>query len=76
MPQPGATVDFRGNPTSFTPNPFMLTMTEGCLLDIKAKPPKCITTAPKAPPKTPARRPGTTGARTGARTPARKPPSQ
>jgi len=69
MPQPGATVDFRGNPTAYTPSPFMITMTEGCFLDPKTNPPKCISTAPTT------TRPGTRRPGTGTRSTTRKPPA-
>jgi hypothetical protein len=41
IPKEGASIDFQGEPSSYTPNPFMMTMEKGLL----AKP----KTAPKAP---------------------------
>lgn len=38
VPAPGATVTFQGTATSYTPNPFMLTFTDGALLDKTGKP--------------------------------------
>ncbi|MBV8206933.1 MAG: hypothetical protein JO041_09090 [Acidobacteria bacterium] len=64
MPKPGDTVDFQGNPVSFTPNPFMITMEKGCLIDMKTR--KCMTPAPEKPAP---RRPGTTTRRPGTRPP-------
>ncbi len=32
IPKDGATLDFQGTPDSYTPNPFMMTMTKGLLL--------------------------------------------
>ena len=37
-PQPGALMTFQGTVTSYTPNPFMMTMTEGILLDKNGNP--------------------------------------
>jgi hypothetical protein len=74
MPQPGATIDFQGNPVSFTPNPFMITMEKGCLIDMKTK--KCMTATAEKPTTRPgARRPGTSTRGT-TRGTTRKPPSQ
>ena len=73
MPQPGATVDFQGNPVSFTPNPFMITMEKGCLIDMKTK--KCMTptSAPATHPGT--HRPASSGTHGTTRKTTRKPPS-
>lgn len=71
MPQPGSTVDFQGNPVSFTPNPFVITMEKGCLIDMKTK--KCMTPTPEKPTRPAARKPGT---RSTTRSTTRKPPSQ
>ena len=38
IPQPGAQVVFQGTVSSFTPSPFMFSMTEGVLLDKTGKP--------------------------------------
>jgi len=38
VPQPGAQVTFQGTASSYTPNPFMLTFTDGALLDKSGKP--------------------------------------
>ena len=38
VPQPGAQIVFQGTVSSYTPSPFMLTMTEGVLLDKTGKP--------------------------------------
>ncbi|HKD91148.1 MAG TPA: hypothetical protein VKB56_04570 [Terriglobales bacterium] len=67
LPQSGATVDFQGNPVSYTPNPFMITMDKGCLIDMKTR--KCMTAT--AAPARPTHRPGTTTHST-----TRKPPGQ
>jgi len=37
-PTPGTLMTFQGTVTSYTPNPFMMTMTEGVLLDSKGNP--------------------------------------
>lgn len=37
-PQAGTLMNFQGTVTSYTPNPFMMTMTEGVLLDSKGNP--------------------------------------
>jgi len=37
-PAPGTLMNFQGTVTSYTPNPFMMTMTEGVLLDSKGNP--------------------------------------
>ena len=37
-PTAGALINFQGTVTSYTPNPFMMTMTEGVLLDSKGNP--------------------------------------
>jgi hypothetical protein len=42
-PQVGNLMTFQGTVTSYTPNPFMMTMTEGVLLDKNGNP---ISTAP------------------------------
>lgn len=70
MPQPGSTVDFQGNPVSFTPNPFMITMEKGCLIDMKTK--KCMTATPEKPTRPTTRKPTTRGTTRS----TRKPPSQ
>jgi tetratricopeptide (TPR) repeat protein len=44
IPKDGASFDFQGEPASYTPNPFMMTMEKGQLLRAKAAP------APKKPP--------------------------
>jgi hypothetical protein len=73
MPQPGATVDFQGNPQSFTPNPFVITMDKGCLIDMKTR--KCMTAT--ATPAHPTRRPASRGTTRGTtRSTTRKPPAQ
>jgi tetratricopeptide (TPR) repeat protein len=38
LPQPGAMMAFQGTLASYTPNPFMMTMTEGVLLDKNGNP--------------------------------------
>lgn len=38
VPQPGAQIFFQGTVTNYTPNPFMMTFTEGVLLDAKGNP--------------------------------------
>jgi tetratricopeptide (TPR) repeat protein len=38
MPQPGSMMNFQGTLASYTPNPFMMTMTDGILLDAKGNP--------------------------------------
>lgn len=38
VPQPGAQVTFQGTASSYTPSPFMLTFTDGALLDKSGKP--------------------------------------
>ena len=38
MPQPGALMAFQGTVASYTPNPFMMTMTDGILLDKNGNP--------------------------------------
>jgi len=43
VPQPGTLMTFQGTVASYTPNPFMMTMTEGILLDKNGNP---ISTAP------------------------------
>ena len=42
-PAAGTLMQFQGTVDSYTPNPFMLTMTDGVLLDKNGKP---VTTAP------------------------------
>ncbi|MFZ1137368.1 MAG: hypothetical protein WAN69_20640 [Candidatus Korobacteraceae bacterium] len=51
VPQAGAQIAFQGTVSSYTPNPFMMTMTEGVLLDKNGNP--IVTAAPvhKAPAK-------------------------
>jgi hypothetical protein len=44
LPAPGTLMQFQGTVKSYTPNPFMLTMTDGVLLDKNGKP--ITTTAP------------------------------
>jgi len=44
MPQPGTMMNFQGTLTSYTPNPFMMTMTDGVLLDEKGNPVSAGTT--------------------------------
>jgi tetratricopeptide (TPR) repeat protein len=39
IPKAGASLDFQGNPTSYTPNPFMMTMEKGMLPKPKVAPP-------------------------------------
>jgi len=39
IPKAGASLDFQGNPASYTPNPFMMTMEKGMLPKPKAAPP-------------------------------------
>ncbi len=46
VPQPGAMMAFQGTVSSYTPNPFMMTMTEGILLDKNGNP--VSTAAPAA----------------------------
>jgi tetratricopeptide (TPR) repeat protein len=43
MPQVGSLMQFQGTVSSYTPNPFMMTMTEGVLLDKNGNP---VSTAP------------------------------
>ncbi len=38
VPQPGTLMTFQGTVASYTPNPFMMTMTEGILLDKNGNP--------------------------------------
>jgi len=38
IPKAGASLDFQGNPASYTPNPFMMTMEKGMLPKPKPKP--------------------------------------
>jgi hypothetical protein len=38
MPQVGALMAFQGTVSSYTPNPFMMTMTDGVLLDKSGNP--------------------------------------
>ncbi len=38
MPQVGTLMTFQGTVSSYTPNPFMMTMTEGVLLDKNGNP--------------------------------------
>ena len=38
MPQPGTLMAFQGTVSSYTPNPFMMTMTDGVLLDKNGNP--------------------------------------
>jgi hypothetical protein len=38
MPQPGAMMAFQGTVGSYTPNPFMMTMSDGILLDKNGNP--------------------------------------
>ncbi len=40
MPKAGASLDFQGEPASYTPNPFMMVMEKGQLLKAKTTPPK------------------------------------
>jgi tetratricopeptide (TPR) repeat protein len=50
MPKEGQNIDFQGKPTSYTPNPFMMTMTEGALVKQKgAEPPPKHTTPTRRP---------------------------
>lgn len=51
MPKEGAAIDFQGKPASFTPNPFMMTLTEGALVKQKSAepPPKKTTPTHHAP---------------------------
>jgi len=53
VPQPGAQIAMEGTVSSYTPNPFMMTMTEGVLLDKTGKPIGATPAAPahKAPAK-------------------------
>jgi len=39
LPKEGQTLDFQGKPTEYTPNPFMMTMTEGALVKQKGSEP-------------------------------------
>jgi len=39
MPKEGQNIDFQGKPTSYTPNPFMMTMTDGSLVKAKSAEP-------------------------------------
>jgi len=39
IPKEGATIDFQGKPASFTPNPFMMVLTEGSLVKQKSAEP-------------------------------------
>jgi hypothetical protein len=36
IPKEGTSLDFQGNPASYTPNPFMMTMDKGQLLKAAA----------------------------------------
>ena len=48
IPAVGSSIDFQGKPQSYTPNPFMMQLTDGALVKAKgAEPP------PKVPKKTP-----------------------
>jgi hypothetical protein len=38
IPKEGASLDFQGEPASYTPNPFMMTMEKGQLLKPKTAP--------------------------------------
>jgi hypothetical protein len=40
VPKDGATVDFQGNPTTYDPNPFMIHMEKGVLLNLPTETPK------------------------------------
>ncbi len=40
IPKEGSTIDFQGKPTSYTPNPFMMTMDEGALVKAKGSEPE------------------------------------
>ncbi len=40
VPKDGATVDFQGNPTTYDPNPFMIHMDKGVLLNLPTETPK------------------------------------
>jgi len=53
VPQPGAQIAMEGTVSSYTPNPFMMTMTDGVLLDKTGKPIGATPAAPahKAPAK-------------------------
>ena len=50
VPQPGASIFFQGTVSSYTPNPFMMTFTDGVLLDKNGNP--ISTTAPAHHPST------------------------
>lgn len=43
VPKDGATVDFQGNPTTYDPNPFMIHMEKGVLLNLPTETPKRTT---------------------------------
>jgi len=53
VPQAGQQIAFQGTVSSYTPDPFMMTMTEGVLLDKNGKPLVATPAAPahKAPAK-------------------------
>jgi hypothetical protein len=44
VPKDGATVDFQGNPTTYDPNPFLIHMDKGVLLNLPTETPKRTTT--------------------------------
>ncbi|HUN87841.1 MAG TPA: hypothetical protein VMU28_03560 [Terriglobales bacterium] len=39
IPKEGSSIDFQGKPSSYTPNPFMMTMTDGALVKAKTAAP-------------------------------------
>ncbi|HVZ18882.1 MAG TPA: hypothetical protein VG897_17330 [Terriglobales bacterium] len=43
MPKEGQNIDFQGKPSSYTPNPFMMTMTDGALVKAKSAEPAAPT---------------------------------
>ena len=49
MPKVGADLQFQGNPSEYTPNPFMMQMTDGTLVAAKSAEPAKKTPAKKAP---------------------------
>jgi tetratricopeptide (TPR) repeat protein len=51
IPKEGSSIDFQGKPSSYTPNPFMMQMTDGTLVKTKGSEP---------PAKAPAKKPATT----------------
>jgi hypothetical protein len=44
LPKEGANIDFQGKPSEFTPNPFMMHLTDGALVKAKGSEPPPKTT--------------------------------